>query len=511
MLGIEVKCNCSGQVVHLSQIAYINAILHCYNLDDLKLLFTPMDHQVQLSLEQVPTSIAECTMMRDVPYREAVSTLNWAVLAMHPDIAFAVSTVAHFTANPRPAHWEAVKWIFCYVKVQWPSPLDLLPPPSPCKAMTAVPPSALPSKLPKATTLGSGLDLASPPSPSSHPAFADSEDYSVFDLQAVLRACWFLSRDHLAAQVVSAQRGPSGDFDWVEFAPPYHTHLIKCATALLPPQLCSMKRLKGVLFAFVLEVLNSPVSSLDKFKRKSLGKKVCPCLDPSFKQSPSAGDKGPTSASPPGVCRRSSPAGPPPPAPASPVRAVGSVTMACDTPPPSSPTPSPRAQPVGTPQPSTPRALDPAPSSSVHPAFAPSRVPGFSRAPPKRPATFSPPPRPLVRFWPESGDSHPTDPNPVPPVCSCRTDGWITCRVHLTWDSSPLRALPHALFSPSIPFSRVHSFSPSMRDAISDCSACEIDPVTILFERRVVHLCRVHFSAFASAPHPLPPSVSSGD
>ena len=324
--------------------------------------------------------------------------------------------------------------------------------------MTAIPPSALPSKLPKATTLGSGLDLASPPPPPSLPAFAVSEDYSVFDLQAILRARWFLSKDHLAAQVVSAQRGPSGDFDWVEFAPPYHTHLIKCATALLPPQLCSMKRLKGVLFAFVLEVLNSPASSLDKFKRKSLGRKVCPRLDPSFKWPPSAGDKDPASASPPGVRRRSGPAGPPPPAPASPVRAIGSIAMACDTPPPSSPTPSPHAQPVGTPQPSTPRALDPAPSSSVHPTFAPSRVPGPSRAPPKRPATFSPPPRPLVRFQPESGDSRPASPTPVPPVCSCRADGWITCRVHLTWDSSPLRALPHALSSPSLPYSRDRLF-----------------------------------------------------
>ena len=68
MLGIEVKRDRSGQVVHLSQIAYINAILRCYNLDNLKPLSTPMDHQVQLSSEQVPASAAECAMMRDVPY-----------------------------------------------------------------------------------------------------------------------------------------------------------------------------------------------------------------------------------------------------------------------------------------------------------------------------------------------------------------------------------------------------------------------------------------------------------
>jgi hypothetical protein len=75
-----------------------------------------MDHQVWLSLEQVPASTAECAMMCDVPYHEAVSTLNWAILAMHPDIAFAVLAVACFVANSGPAHWEAIKQIFCYVK-----------------------------------------------------------------------------------------------------------------------------------------------------------------------------------------------------------------------------------------------------------------------------------------------------------------------------------------------------------------------------------------------------------
>jgi len=54
-------------------------------------------------------------MMRDVPYCEAVGALNWAALAMHPDIAFAVATVARFAANPGPAHWEAVKRIFRYL------------------------------------------------------------------------------------------------------------------------------------------------------------------------------------------------------------------------------------------------------------------------------------------------------------------------------------------------------------------------------------------------------------
>ncbi len=53
--------------------------------------------------------------MCDVPYREAVGALNWAALTTRPDIAFAVTTVACFGANPRPTHWEAVKRIFRYL------------------------------------------------------------------------------------------------------------------------------------------------------------------------------------------------------------------------------------------------------------------------------------------------------------------------------------------------------------------------------------------------------------
>jgi hypothetical protein len=115
MLGIEVKHDHPGHLVHLSQCAYIEAILRRYHFANLKPLSTPMDHQVCLSSDQAPASAAECAMMRDVPYREAVGALNWATLVMQPDIAFAVATVACFASNPGPAHWEAVKRIFRYL------------------------------------------------------------------------------------------------------------------------------------------------------------------------------------------------------------------------------------------------------------------------------------------------------------------------------------------------------------------------------------------------------------
>jgi hypothetical protein len=63
----------------------------------------------------VTTVVAVHAAMRDVPYREAVSALNWAALATHPNIAFAVATVVCFASNPGPVHWEAIKQIFRYL------------------------------------------------------------------------------------------------------------------------------------------------------------------------------------------------------------------------------------------------------------------------------------------------------------------------------------------------------------------------------------------------------------
>ena len=115
MLGIEIHRNRDAGTVHLSQRAYIKSILCHYNLGDLKPMLTPMDTQVRLTSEQAPQSAAEFAAMRDVPYRKAVGALNWAALATHPDIAFAVATVARYTTKPGPAHWEAVKRIYRYL------------------------------------------------------------------------------------------------------------------------------------------------------------------------------------------------------------------------------------------------------------------------------------------------------------------------------------------------------------------------------------------------------------
>jgi hypothetical protein len=52
----------------------------------------------------------------------------------------------------------------------------------------------------------------------------------VFDVLNIFRCWWFLSRTALLAHVISAQKAEDGDISWVEFDPPFHSHLVKCVT-----------------------------------------------------------------------------------------------------------------------------------------------------------------------------------------------------------------------------------------------------------------------------------------
>ena len=53
--------------------------------------------------------------MRKVPYWEAIGSLMYATIAMHPDITFAVSVLSQFLDNLGEVHWEGIKHIFRYL------------------------------------------------------------------------------------------------------------------------------------------------------------------------------------------------------------------------------------------------------------------------------------------------------------------------------------------------------------------------------------------------------------
>jgi hypothetical protein len=89
--------------------------------------------------------------------------------------------------------------------------------------------------------------------PSTPKALSVGDKLSVFDIHNTFRCHWFLSRDHLMANAILAQKAKDGKIFWVKFAPQFHTHLVKCTVALVPHPLHKVKK---VMFGYILELLN---------------------------------------------------------------------------------------------------------------------------------------------------------------------------------------------------------------------------------------------------------------
>ena len=54
--------------------------------------------------------------MSKVPYARAMGYLMYAMVCTIPYLAQVVSVVSKFLLNPRRSHWDAVKWIFQYLR-----------------------------------------------------------------------------------------------------------------------------------------------------------------------------------------------------------------------------------------------------------------------------------------------------------------------------------------------------------------------------------------------------------
>ena len=85
---------------------------------------------------------------------------------------------------------------------------------------------------------------------------SEDDSLSVFDVLNIFRRRWFLSRAALVEHCLSAQKAEDGSISWVEFSPPFHSHLVKCAVALVPHRACPVPMVKKVMFVFILELLN---------------------------------------------------------------------------------------------------------------------------------------------------------------------------------------------------------------------------------------------------------------
>jgi hypothetical protein len=85
-------------------------------MENAKPVSTPLANHFHLSTSQCPKTVEEIEDMSKVSYASAVGCLMYAMVCTRPDLAHAVSVVSKYMANPGKQHWDAVKWIFRYLK-----------------------------------------------------------------------------------------------------------------------------------------------------------------------------------------------------------------------------------------------------------------------------------------------------------------------------------------------------------------------------------------------------------
>ncbi|KAL0301487.1 UNVERIFIED_CONTAM: Retrovirus-related Pol polyprotein from transposon TNT 1-94 [Sesamum radiatum] len=100
----------------LSQRCYVEKVLNRFAMSKAKLVSTPLENHFKLSIEQCPKTDREVEDMAKVPYASAVSCLMYAMVCTRPDLAHVVSQICKYMSKPGKYHWEAVKWIFRYLK-----------------------------------------------------------------------------------------------------------------------------------------------------------------------------------------------------------------------------------------------------------------------------------------------------------------------------------------------------------------------------------------------------------
>lgn len=112
-LGIFNERDRPNRTLTLSQKGYLQKVLQDAGMAEAKPNTLPMDPKVHP--EPAPASYLAAPEFR-ISYQSKVGSLMYAMLATRPDIAFAVSVVSRYSANPTPAHLTIVHGILRYLK-----------------------------------------------------------------------------------------------------------------------------------------------------------------------------------------------------------------------------------------------------------------------------------------------------------------------------------------------------------------------------------------------------------
>ncbi len=115
-LGVEFVRDRATRSITMSQSKYVVDVLKRFGMEDCKPIATPLDVNSKLVKLTDEEYAQEAQSMSEAPYKQAVGSLMYAMIATRPDLAYPISVVSQHMARPGSKHWMAVKRIMRYLK-----------------------------------------------------------------------------------------------------------------------------------------------------------------------------------------------------------------------------------------------------------------------------------------------------------------------------------------------------------------------------------------------------------
>nr|GEV72910.1 retrovirus-related Pol polyprotein from transposon TNT 1-94 [Tanacetum cinerariifolium] len=116
ILGMEIVRDRGSRTLKMSQSGYVQKIMNNYRVDNGKSVSMPLGAHIMVSLKDCLSNDWDVERMSKVSYANVVGSLMYLMVCTRPDIAYAISIMNRYLANPGKNHWEAVKWILKYLK-----------------------------------------------------------------------------------------------------------------------------------------------------------------------------------------------------------------------------------------------------------------------------------------------------------------------------------------------------------------------------------------------------------
>ena len=97
-------------ITSLDQKDYLNTVLKCFNMQNVKEVSTPLPS----GYNPVPNTLPVDEKLR-TKYQQVIGSLLYLMLGTRPDIAYAVTKMVQFAANPSEEHLTKALYICKYL------------------------------------------------------------------------------------------------------------------------------------------------------------------------------------------------------------------------------------------------------------------------------------------------------------------------------------------------------------------------------------------------------------